>query len=63
MNERMRFRLNSNAYRVNEGGSFEEAEDLPERKELFGMDVFIVHCPICGRKLRFSIDDTPYKAQ
>mgnify|MGYP000306510643 CR=1 FL=1 len=39
---------------------FEVPEDLPEREELFGLDVFVVYCPICGTKLRFSVDETPY---
>jgi RNase P subunit RPR2 len=35
-------------------------EELPERQEdYYGIDVFIIYCPICGQKLRFSIDDTP----
>lgn len=39
---------------------FTVPEDLPEHKESwFGIDVFIAYCPICGQKLRFSIDDTP----
>jgi len=39
---------------------FTVPEDLPEREEdLYGIDVFIVYCPICGQRLRFSIDETP----
>ena len=39
---------------------FRVPEDLPEREEdFYGLDVFVVYCPICGQKLRFSIDETP----
>ena len=38
---------------------FEVPEDLPEIVNLYGLDVIIVYCPICGRKLRFSIEHTP----
>jgi len=40
---------------------FTVPEDLPDREEDYfgGVDVFVVYCPVCGQKLRFSIDDTP----
>lgn len=38
---------------------FEVPEDLPTIENLYGLDVIIVYCPICGRKLRFSIEHTP----
>jgi len=40
--------------------AFVVPEDLPEREEdYYGVNVFIVYCPICGQKLSFSISDTP----
>lgn len=40
--------------------AFTVPEDLPERQEdFYGIDVFIVYCPVCGQKLKFSIDETP----
>jgi len=36
--------------------AFVVPEDLPECEKFYGIDVFIVYCPICGQKLRFSID-------
>jgi len=39
---------------------FAVPEDLPEREEdFYGIDCFIVFCPVCGQTLRFSIDNTP----
>ena len=40
---------------------FTVPEDLPDREEGYfgGVDVFVVYCPVCGQKLRFSIDYTP----
>ena len=34
-------------------------EDLPSEEDFYGIDIFIVYCPVCGQKLRFSIDNTP----
>ena len=41
------------------GVSFNIPEDLPETEDFHGLPCFIVFCPTCGQKMKFSLDTTP----